>query len=411
MTTDAFGRVLFTQGEEIVAEDFNGASGRLLSSVWDQLVYASLPREAFNLSIDSAFNPTSSPYAFALTISGGRPIQGSANNKVKVSAGVLMQAVGTLSGTEPQLLAYSFSGNDEVTIANGDATNPRVDIVQMKLEYVEDTTTVRNFEDAITHVVVSTSTSKCRRVQCVLSVKQGGASVTPLYPIPDVGHVVIAGIVVGAAYSGTNPLLIDDTAGANAVLHDQRMPLRVRPHATWLSNFVYDAGQFQEFFGTVSGVHGNLVARLNNFSPQDMIIPCLAMANAGRLVEVDCFFSDGAVETSRLEFMGHNPGISGPPLTVLANANLAGSGSATYFLRRGGILTFQQGHIPAAGPSVSAAGNHMGPPIWTNGRRAPGQITGEISSSVQSGALALVYVDPVIGSGWVRATFYIAEGM
>lgn len=413
MSTDIFSRVYFNDGEGVDPVDFNGISDRILAIMYDQFVSEMFPREGIPTALgntgdldadrsNTISDNTRCPYAIAVATSGARPRQGSGNNKVQLSPGTLLQAVAEADGTEPKLLAFKFAGTEEVTIANGDATNPRVDIVQMALSYAIDTTISRDFKDAVTGAVTTTTPTKRRRVQCTLSVKQGTPAASPTYPTPDAGCVVIAGVVVGATYAGGSGLLFEDTAGAVVVLHDQRLPLRVRPHGVWPSDYIYpDGGDYV--------YHGHIyVSRDVHTSPLDIFMPCTRWGNTGRLVAMDCAFSEPSTLTSKLcRWLMSTGGVIN-----LNNANMNGSGAGSLSLRQSGRHLW--GHAPDVGPTVLAASNGMGAPIWTNGMRAPGlQPTGETDTTfpVEAGNLVLRYVDPPVATRFHRVTFYIAEGL
>lgn len=405
MTTDLYATVLFNDGEGIDPTDLTAISQRVMASMWDQLVGALIPREAFTLSLDTPFDPSATiivsgspapviPYALALTVSGARPAQGSANNKVAIKAGTLLQVVAAADGSSPGMIAFTFDGSTELTIANGNPSNPRVDIIQMALSYVDDTPIQRDFEDQVTRQKSSTTPLKRRRVQCALSIKQGTPAASPTYPLPDAGNVVIAGIVVGTSYAGAAPLAIVDTAGAAAVLHDQRMPLRVRPHGIHATNY-----QFPDGGGFVLN-DKRLVAKVSGSN--DLVIPCIAWPNAGRLIEAESLMYSGGVVTSTT----YCRYIADTNTLVDMNfSGLGGSASLLVLARASGPLAFQAQHVPAAGPTVLAAANLMGPPLWTSGFRAP------VPQPTDGSELVLRYINPTNGANFLLSTWYIAEGM
>lgn len=407
MAVDIFGRSLINDGEGLDPNDLSDLSARTLAIMFDQLIADMFPRAVLGTTLDAqrSADITTMPFAVSLTVTGARPRQGSANNKIQIAPGTLLQAIGAADGTEPKLLAYTFAGTEEVTIANGDATNPRVDIVQMKLEYVNDTPTVRDFQDATTRANTSTTFNIRRRVKCTLSIKQGTPAASPTYPTPDAGNVLIAGVVVGATYAGGSGLLFEDTAGAVVVLHDQRMPLRIRAHGSWPSDFFYPDGGDYVLAGRIYVIRNAVTGAF------DISMPLKRWGNTGRLVEMDCAFSETGTLNSKLARWRMDGGF----LTILNEANMGGSGGGVMSLRRSGILLFA--HAPAAGPTVQAVtvnGVQVGPPVWTNGMRAPAlQNTGEYDTTfpISAGNLVLYYINPPAGTRFHRATFYVAEGM
>lgn len=411
MTTDIFARPLFTDGEGITSEDLNDSSGRPMAYFYDQILASMFPREAFVGDTDTFWSIVDTPYALALTCFGAHPKQGSANNKIKISNGVLFQPIAVPDGTEPKLLGYSFNF-EEVTIANGDASNPRVDLVQMKLEYVNDTTAARHFKDATTGAITSTTPTIRRRVKCTLSVKQGTPAASPVYPDPDAGTVAIAGVLVGTNYVAAAPFGMDDAAGAVAVIHDQRLPLGTRRYGTLGNDMMWNSGSG---FSTIGGGSGGGIIGVFRVTQdgESLYIPCRAWGNVGRLISLDCQFKDGTSLTSGI--VRHD--IGNASATLLNNANLNGSSSGQASLRRVTLAQIQASHAPAAGPTaLPSTVWGIGAPIWTNGRRSPGvQNTGEndISFPIEANIVSLRYSNPLGGSvnEWYRATFYIAEGM
>lgn len=152
MTFDNYKTVNFTDGQEITTQDLLNSQIFQIAKLSDQIF----------MQIASTTTPGKSPEfglgmfdgggllgkaAYAVSTLAGRPRQGSANNKIRINSGTLMQLIGNLTpGTTPSMLMYEFSGFEtEQVIANGDPSNPRVDIIQMKLETVFDDSQIRAF--------------------------------------------------------------------------------------------------------------------------------------------------------------------------------------------------------------------------------------------------------------------------
>lgn len=402
MSTDIFTQTLISDGMELDPVDLSRLSARPLAQLFDQIVMATYPREGINTisSSDVSFSAVGIPYALALSVLGGHPGQGSANNRVRIFPGTLLQAIADPDGTEPKLIAYTFT-TEEVTIANGDATNPRIDLVQMKLEYLNETES-RDFQDATTRALTSQVLAVRRRIKCTLSVKQGTPAASPAYPDPDAGCCVIAGLCVGAAYAGATPLDFDDQAGARLVLHDQRMPMNVRTWGALQRDFIYAGTDFVP-------TGGWYLERIANVDGNSLFIPCHRWGNNGRLVGYDCQLRDQTALTSSIvRFDAGNV-----TDTALCGANLNGSSSGQMSLRRVQSYQFQALHA-SGGPIVIANANGMGVPVWANARRAPGvQFTGEHDTSfpIEAGLLAIKFTTPGVGNRWARASFWIAEGL
>src|SRR5260221_4402106 len=231
MATDIYKTGLFNDGEGWVHTDSNDAQRFLAARLHDQIFEKLIGNfSGSDPEFGGVNTNTSTAWSYCVDIGSAYPKQGSANNKIKLASGTLFQKLANSDGNEPSLLAYTFDGTDEFTLANGDATNPRVDMLQMKLSYLETDVQSRDFQDATTHVVTTQTMNKKRKVQLALSIKQGTPASSPTYPTPDTGYVPIACVVVGATYSGAAAFKYVDTAGAVAVLHDLRMPLNIVPN-------------------------------------------------------------------------------------------------------------------------------------------------------------------------------------
>ncbi len=142
MTTDLFKQVKLNPGQEVRSADLNNMQKFMFAKIMDQLV------DSFNIG-DLNESPDSrgsegenapTKWAYALNPTAGRPEinlgVGSATDKiVNLGAGVLMQKLGNKSGAEATLVPFELDGDLQFTISDGHATMPRVDIIQMKLEY------------------------------------------------------------------------------------------------------------------------------------------------------------------------------------------------------------------------------------------------------------------------------------
>jgi hypothetical protein len=358
MSIDSFKAVLFNDGEGLVHTDFNDSTNFLAARLSDQILESLVGSVANTALLDPDLNGqrgANAPTHLAYCLHGGSAYlrQGSANNKLQIAPGVLMQKTAPSDGNAPTFLCYSFAGTEEVTIANGDAANPRVDLVQMKLERIDGDLQTRDIQDGTTHVVTSQTNNKKRRVQCTLSVKQGTPAASPTYPDPDAGYVAVAGVVVGATYAAAAGFKWgDDTAGAVAVVHDQRMPLNVQAHHS-------DPALFKMVTGwslTGSGSTASCTVGTN-----DLRVQCSKAGN-GRLVGV----SVARTDTLGVLNLGNN-GSGGTAFNACNNTPSFGVGADYAFTA---YYTFEGLHAPAAGPTVQPSPtNKIGPPLWTNGRR------------------------------------------
>lgn len=410
MTTDLFRSIRAEDGFAADPDDFNEAQRTGMARLFDQILAKLIPNVTDTEPDTDGNGPNvpTGPWAYALKSGGARPIQGSTNAKIKISAGTLFQKLAAADGLAAQLVPYTFDGTDEVTIANGDVANPRVDIVQMKLERLDDTPTTRDFEDAVTRAKTSPTTNLYHRIKCTLSVKQGAPAASPTYPAPDAGCVVIAGVVVGTNYVAAAGLKFVDTAGAVAVLHDQRMPLGTRPHHVTPRGMLYTGADWTypttaAYIAFVGG--GGLTTPL--------YAPCPIGGGGGRLIAVgtlthNCNGATFAMFRTSLGDDGAG-GISNV-FTAINGTNITpASNDASRRITPRSVIEFL--HTPAAGPTVQSNANGMGAPLWTSGARCPLPSAFEaVPIHLPGLALALTAkggAQPNIGP----VTYWIAEGI
>lgn len=365
MATDNFSRVLYNDGEGLTHGDLNDSQTFIQAHIADQLLQ-SLIGSVSLLATDPEFggqNGTDAPSHLAYALHAGsaylRP--GTDVNKIQIAPGTLLQKVGTTDGATPTLLAYTFDGTEEVTITAGNGANPRVDLVQMKLELIDDDSQTRDFEDATTRVITSTTPDKKKRVQCTLSVKTGTPAASPQYPDPDSGYVAVAGVVVGTSYLTSTALIFGyDTAGANAVVHDQRMPLNVQ-------GYYNDAITGKGFSNWT--LTSNNMGWINDDDSNDLRFFCPKSGNTGRIVGIQ-FKYFGVVTgggTISLSQNIANAGGSSQSRNILTD-DLDSSGVDVCAIFP--YYAFEALHAPEAGPTVlPSSTNQIGAPLWTNGYR------------------------------------------
>jgi hypothetical protein len=412
MATDLYKRVLFDpDGEALDFTDVNDAQTFLESRLCDQVLEKLVPgpelndfEAGTNLLMPGAHgaNAPTSAWAYALTSGGAYPRKGSGNDKVQIAPGTLFQKIAAADGSAPTFLPFTFAGTEEVAIAAGDATNPRVDLVQMKLELVSGDPQTRHFEDAVTRAPSSQSTNKKRRVQCTLTVKQGTPGASPTYPTLDAGCVAIAGVVVPATWAAVAaPLTIDSASADSLVVHDQRMPLgTVRPHHVYPPVMV---GNWT-LSSTRATIASSSSADIYAFCPVGSGIDS---GGVGRIVAV-LLAADNANTVADPSIVRY---LSGPDvgITQLNTMALGGSPAVQLTAER---RHFEERHLPGGGgPTINANASGMGPPVWTNGRRALEVADGVADHFSWGGAAVRVdgAASPVVTVH--RVTFFVADGL
>ncbi len=331
---------------------------------------------------------------YALVPHGGSAYlkQGSTNAKIKIAPGILYQLTGG------NLLAWHSDGTSEFTVANGDPSNPRVDVLEMSIA-----------ASALTGATTAT-----------IQWKTGTPAASPAYPTLDSGFSAIAAVVVGTNYVAAAPLVLGvDTAGAVAVVHDQRMPFNVRGFHTLPNQFQFDTTNYQLDFGSyLQKITTNTVS---------MAIPCLGGGGIGRLIAVAC----GTQNTNVLPTINlarRQLANSGSSIAItdvnLATINFGGDINVYYRFIYGGAsnaVKFQGTDASfAAGPIVLPSAAGMGAPIWTSGKRCPNAPFTDASDGtlspwrVASENLVIKFTaagGSDSGSQWGPATFYVACGL
>jgi len=142
---------------------------------------------------------------------------------VNNNAGVLMQWTGSSSIVPPDGLTPAFKlfpvadGQLATTLSIGDATNPRVDAIFIKIEEIDADSQARDFEDAVTGAKTSQTFFKKKRTQLSKNVIEGTPGANPLVPATPAGYVPWCYVYVPATHNA---------AFTNQQLHDKRMPVR-----------------------------------------------------------------------------------------------------------------------------------------------------------------------------------------
>lgn len=349
-----------------------------------------------NFGIDDGATVADVSNLWAYAVSSGRAFlrQGSANNKIQVAPGTLYQRIASADGNDSTLVAFTFAGTEEWTLASGDATNPRVDMLQMKLEYITDTPASVDFEDAASRALTTNAaTATRRRVQATLTVKQGTPAASPTIPDPDAGFVPVGTAVVGHGWTsaGAAPLFGEDTAEANnVVIHDQRMPLGVRALVT-------EPATYKPTAWTLSA---DKVSLATSNATNDLYIRC--QTNVGRVVAVDLADFGLLAPASAVKLGGD---IVGSAATFRVR-NSFGTNRLSSSVGRSRRVDFEASHSPVAGPTiVASAVKGYGVPLWASGYRTP-QIPGTIGIP-QFAQIRINNATNTPSSVW-HAVFYIA---
>lgn len=408
MSTDLYSSVLFSDGEGIVLSDLHAMQRNIHAMLTDQILQSVIGGVANTGITQPDFggqNGANVPTLWAYTLSPGAAYLrlGSANNKIQVAPGTLLQKIANSDGGGSSLAPFWFDGSSagEFTLGNGDATNPRIDLLQMKLEYISDTPVSRDFKDAVSgQLTTNPLTASRRRVQCTLSVKQGTPAGSPRIPDPDTGFVPLGFALVGPGWtsSGGTPQF-----GANGwftltnkvLVFDIRMPVKVRP-------IFVPPSEFRTVINWAITNSGS--SAMTSSSTNTLLVPC--PAGAGRIIGVSTQLINSTPIASGFalgQFAGDSANINVP---FLPFAMPVTTGASSNFVTRQAIESTPNLHA-SNNPLPSTSG--YGIPIWANGHTAPQFDPNAGGTIVDQAALSLTNVPSGTIIGAVK--FWIAEGL
>jgi hypothetical protein len=366
MANDVYKTVNYSDGEGLTHGDLNNQTRFLAAQLQDQILGNILPNMDGTGENELVKANAATLYAYCLDVGGALPIQGSGNNKLKISPGTLFQKIANVNGNAPTLLAYSFDGSLEFTIAAGGGVNPRVDMIQMKLEYETGDLQSRDFEDAGTGVVTTENLPKQYRVKATVSLKTGTAAASPAYPAPDSGYVPICCVVVNASYTAANPLLIRDQSDDNATIHDLRLPVRSQVYTALPSTAMYNhGGEWSE---------GQVGISANSADGTDVLrIPC--PVQKCRLLTAKCHFVTDTVPPTLARLGYHYAGALNNFGSLRFWDDLVAASSGGVSLHR---MDNTSGDNISIGPTIDESAADYFVPIWGNGARcySPNDIGG-----------------------------------
>lgn len=224
-------QVQFDEGTGLVLEDLHDMQHFTRSHMDDQGL------GAFGGTEPTDNYPVAAMTGYALCPRAGHGyLTATANpREVTNTPGYLWQwtASGAPDGLTPKLLRYPLAAGDLLTaFAANVSGNPRIDALCVKLSEVDgQDIQSRDFEDAITHVVTTSTGPTKRRVQLDVAVATGTPGATPALPAPPAGYAVYAYACIANGFAGV--MTYD-------LIMDNRMPSRIhvsRVFAPGLINF------------------------------------------------------------------------------------------------------------------------------------------------------------------------------
>lgn len=301
------------------------------------------PSQMGSTSVPAVFFSPSPNLAYALRPGAARFSPGSTGTKLKIEAGIIFQPR-TGQSPAPGFIPTAFNGTDEFTFAVGDATNPRIDLLQMKLDWATAGTAGYANKRVVTRTI---------------NIKQGTPAATPAMPNPDANFVALCHVFVAANWTGANPIGRPWYNGVlpQANVLDQRMPLGVDVIPVRVGiGALYDPAIWVRSQGnrwlTCSTSTDSATNRLD--------VPC--PARRGRIVGL-AINAQGASGSASQAFLGtlEEPAGHGESYDVTSLLSTA----ATMTVTKGGFNEIDK-NATAFGGGVTFATNY-GIPLWANG--------------------------------------------
>jgi hypothetical protein len=363
MPTDLFKAVLFNNGEGADVQDFNNIRGFMGARLFDQVLRAA----AASARGGTAELPTqrtalaTAPFLYALTGGAGYIVPGGAALQTTVRAGTIFQQVGATSGDEASFLPFTMADAAfTLTHAIGDATNPRIDVIEVKLEYVNGDSESRIVQDPAPSALQTVQTiNKKRRIQATFQIVAGTPGATPAYPSLTAGFAALGAVLVPATH---NAVFVAQTHYS-----DLRIPLGVKPARVDGGQFVVESGGDWTISNGAAAT--NALKRgglLSSLGPTSVFVPCPLSANQ-RLVGISI--------AGRLEYSALTARLLRIDATDGAAADVALGqlqsflpSSATPTVNHVNMSDLEAAVATASGNAKNAAG--LGHAIWGNGQRS-----------------------------------------
>lgn len=174
-------RRFFSDGQEIVFEDFNAISSATQREFYDRILYNML------LQTENAFFGD----GFLTTFS--------TSTSVSVAAGVGLQRDNTQVSPEPELRVLYRPDPVTVNLAAADLSNDRIDIIVVKAAIVTEISATRKFKNATTTVISNETLPLQKDWEALVEVVAGTPGITPSVPSTPSGYIKIAELYVTTA--------------------------------------------------------------------------------------------------------------------------------------------------------------------------------------------------------------------
>jgi hypothetical protein len=249
-TNDGYTIPSYNDGQALIETDLNKTSRKPLARLTDQFlermtgylaVAAADPDTWSENSLDGGGDDTILQ-SLIYTMTGGDCLVHGTGTTISISTGTMFQKATGVDMEQSSLIPFYLTDGDgaaDGTIAAGDATNPRIDIIQVKLEWKDAGTVSRDFKDGVTGALSSQAMSVERYVQATFSIKQGTPAATPSYPALDAGYALLAAVRVPALW--TTGFSADALGASSAIIRQCSVPLGIEAITMNANEFDYGA--------------------------------------------------------------------------------------------------------------------------------------------------------------------------
>ncbi len=418
MATDIYTNTLFNDGEGLDFADLNKVARIGLTRAADQM-YARLAGFLAadgdpDMATAGGADPALTSLAYTLTGGDCALNEGTTIVKVAVMPGTIFQRVAAADGLEAQFLPYTIEAGDvDLTIGAGHATLNRVDIVQMKLEWESGGAESRDFKDASTGEVTTTTPNKTRRVKATFSLKAGTAATPPTYPAPDAGYCVIGAVTVPATW--TNGVRPEVGSAGFAVTRQMSVPLGITSVTMTPNEFDYTWASGWRRADAADGASLNGLAYADGAGTQ-LTVWCPLAGQTRRIVGVDVvgIWVTSGVVLLRSSFWN----ASGYTTLDALAANQVSCNLSSQLVATGGVVTSKFAHLGdiADASNVtnpSTAAGPVGDPFWSvGGASGPAgrkiQRNGANLAASSWFSRAHLDIDGGSGSKVIAVTWYLA---
>ncbi len=254
------------------------------------------------------------------------------------------------------------AGNLSLQTAVGDATNPRIDIIEVKLEAITGESETRDFEDAVTGAKTTITPNKRRFTRVNYQIKQGTPAALPSYPTPSTGYTAMAAVWVPATHNAVH-------AAIN--IRDMRFPLGCEVHDVQASNIILShvgANPWAYAAGTLAGIAGYVTS--SGAAQTPVIALCPVGSKTKRVLGVGVIGAGGNDTIVELVRVTWNPP-GNATITVLAELDPGVIFDATGINNFGANMIHFMDEFGGAAADQTVKGTRVanrrvGTPLWAN---------------------------------------------